>query len=126
MPKEKILIIDDNLTICKLLSSRLATYGYAVVSATSGPEGIKKAGEENPNLILLDITMPDMDGVEVGTKLRKDARTKAIPIIMLTARGERTVINLTLERFKPEGYVIKPFNPERLKEEIERVLKPSA
>ena len=112
----------DNITICKLLASRLSANNFTVVIALSGPEGLKKAAEESPDIILLDITMPDMDGVEVGMKLRKDPSTKNSPIIMLTAHGERTIINLTEERFKPEGYIIKPFNPEKLLEEIDRVL----
>jgi DNA-binding response OmpR family regulator len=124
MAKRKVLIIDDNVTICKLLASRLAANDFTVVIASNGPEGIKKAAAERPDVILLDITMPDMDGVEVGMRLRKDSFTKNIPIIMLTARGERTIINLTVERFKPEGYIIKPFNPEKLLEEIDRVLTP--
>ena len=122
MAKRKVLIIDDNLTICKLLASRLTANDFMVVIASNGPEGLEKAAAERPDIILLDITMPDMDGVEVGMKLRKEHYTKSIPIIMLTAHGERTIINLTEERFKPEGYVIKPFNPEKLLEEIERVL----
>jgi len=122
MPKKKILIIDDNLTICKLLATRLSANDFEVMIATSGLEGIKKAVIEKPSVILLDITMPEMDGVEVGMKLRQDSATKSIPIIMLTARGERTIINLTMDRFNPEGYVIKPFNPEKLLEEISRVL----
>jgi len=124
MAKRKILVIDDNLTICKLLASRLSANDFTVVIASNGPDGLKKAAVERPDIILLDINMPDMDGVEVGMKLRKDSFTKNIPIIMLTARGERTIINLTTERFKPEGYIIKPFNPEKLLEEISRVLTP--
>jgi len=124
MAKRKVLIIDDNATIGKLLASRLSANDFTVVIASNGPEGLKKAATERPDIILLDITMPDMDGVEVGMKLRKESFTKSIPIIMLTARGERTIINLTEERFKPEGYIIKPFNPEKLLEEIDRILNP--
>ena len=123
MAKARILIVDDNLTICKLLSTRLSSNGYTTTIANNGTDGLQKACIERPDLILLDITMPDMDGVEVGIKLRANPDTQKIPIIMLTARGERNIINLTQDRLKPEGYIVKPFNPERLLEEISQVLQ---
>ena len=124
MSKRKVLVVDDNLTICKLLSTRLAAYDFLVTIANNGPEGLQKAAQFAPDVILLDINMPEMDGIEVGMELKKSITTKNIPIIMLTAHGERTIMNLAMDRFKPDGYVVKPFNPDKLLEEINRVLEP--
>jgi CheY-like chemotaxis protein len=104
------------------LEIRLTANDYEVVIATSGQEGLDKAEAEKPDLMLLDVTMPEMDGIEVGTRLKQNEATKNIPVIMLTARGERNIINLAMQRFSPEGYIIKPFTPEKLLGEIERAL----
>jgi two-component system alkaline phosphatase synthesis response regulator PhoP len=122
MSKAKLLVIDDNAFICKLMASRLAANGYEVVIATSGAEGLKKAAEEKPDLILLDFTMPEMDGIEVGTKLKGTDATRNIPIIMVTARSEHAIVVKAMETFSPAAYITKPFNPEKLLSEVERVL----
>ena len=123
MSKGTILVIDDNATICKLLSTRLTTYDFTVTTANNGPEGIEKANKFIPDVILLDINMPEMDGIETGTKLKENISTKNIPIIMLTAHGERSIVNLAMDSFRPDGYIVKPFNPDKLLEEIQRVIK---
>jgi len=123
MAKNKLLVIDDNAFIGKLMASRLTANGYDVIIATSGAEGLIKAEQEKPSAILLDFTMPDMDGVEVGMKLRSHEATKNIPIIMVTARNEHAIVVKAMESFNPEAYLTKPFNPEKLLEEVKRVLK---
>ena len=123
MPKAKLLVIDDNAFICKLMASRLAANDYEVIIATSGAEGLTKAAEEKPDLILLDFTMPDMDGLTVGSKLKSGDKTRNIPIIMVTARSEHSVVVKAMETFAPSAYITKPFNPEKLLSEVERVLK---
>jgi len=125
MAKAKILVVDDNVTIGKLLEIRLTANDYEVIIATSGQEGLDKAVQEKPNLVLLDVTMPGMDGIEVGTRLHQNEETKKIPVIMLTARGERSIINMAMDQFSPHGYILKPFTPEKLLGEIERALKSS-
>ena len=122
MPKAKLLVIDDNPFICKLMASRLTANGYEVIIAVSGAEGLKKAVEEKPDLILLDFTMPDMDGIEAGTKLKGNEVTRKIPIIMVTARSEHAIVVKAMESFSPAAYITKPFNPEKLLSEVERVL----
>ena len=122
MAKAKILVIDDNPFICKLMASRLSANDYQISTATSGAEGLKKAADEKPDLILLDFTIPDMDGIQIGKKLRETENTKNIPIIMVTARNEHSLVVKVMEGFTPAAYVVKPFNPEKLLHEVERVL----
>ena len=123
MSKAKLLVIDDNLFIGKLMASRLVANDYEVLIATNGIEGLKKAAEEKPDLILLDFTMPDMDGIEVGTRLKNGNSTNNIPVIMVTARSEQALILKAMESFAPAAYLAKPFNPEKLLSEVERILK---
>ena len=122
MPQAKLLVIDDNPFICKLMASRLTANGYTVIIAANGTEGLKRAAEEKPDLILLDFTMPDMDGIEVGMKLKANEATRKIPIIMVTARSEHAIVVKAMESFSPAAYITKPFNPEKLLSEVERVL----
>lgn len=93
----KILIVDDEKNIVDIIAFNLKKEGYTVITATDGEEGVQKAMEENPDLILLDIMMPKMDGYEVCKKIREKKNT---PIIMLTARAEELdkVLGLELER----------------------------
>ena len=85
MPK-KILLVDDEQAIVDLLGAMLAQNGYEVVTALSGKSCLKKASENKPDLIILDVLMPDVDGFEVCKLLKEDETTKNIPVIMLTSR----------------------------------------
>ena len=123
MAKAKILVIDDNIFIGKLMATRLTANDYEVIIATCGAQGLEKAAQEKPQLILLDFTMPDMDGVQVGKKLKENPVTANIPVIMVTARSEHALVVKAMESFGPAAYVTKPFNPEKLLAEVERVLK---
>jgi len=86
--KKKILIVDDEPDFADMIKMRLEANDYEVVTANDGVEGLRKAEEENPNLILLDIMMPGMDGYEVLRRLKRGEGTQYIPIVMLTAKGE--------------------------------------
>src|SRR5678816_669936 len=83
---EKILIVDDDLDSLKLIGLMLQRHGYEVVAANSGTQAIAKASNDHPNLIILDVMMPDMDGYEVCRRLRANTETRPIPIIMFTAK----------------------------------------
>ena len=85
---EKILIVDDDLDTLRLVGLMLQRQGYNIVAATNGEQGLAKAFEEKPDLILLDVMMPDMDGYEVTRRLRKNPITATTPILMFTAKTQ--------------------------------------
>jgi DNA-binding response OmpR family regulator len=122
MSKPKILIVDDNKYICQLLQSRLNANGYQAVFANSGSEALKMAWSDVPDLILLDITMPEQDGFEVGKKLRENIATKFTPILMVTAQAQHSSIVRALADLSASGYIVKPFNPEELLKEVRAAL----
>jgi len=123
MAKAKILMVDDNPDILELMASRLEGNGYEIITALNGDEAIKKAKSDNPGLVLLDITMPVIDGFEVGRLLKANPGTKSIPIIMVTARSSQKDVSTALIEVGAADYIIKPFRPEELLDKIEKVLK---
>jgi DNA-binding response OmpR family regulator len=116
-----ILIIDDDAKLNQLLKDFLKDFGYAVITATRPTKGLKKLQQKSPNLVILDIMLPEMDGFEVCRAIRQ---TSKIPIIMLTARGEVTdkVVGLELGA---DDYLAKPFEPRELVARIQSVLRRS-
>lgn len=117
-----VLCIDDDQMILDFLETALTGYGYRVLSAFNGKEGLVKAVEQQPDLILLDIMMPDMDGWEVCQILKNNEETQKIPVIMVTARD--TVYDKIKGLKKGAmGYVTKPFNVKELLEEVRICLK---
>lgn len=120
--KHKVLIVDDEPDFVELLQLRLESEGYEVITAAEGKEGLEKAREVNPDVILLDVMMPKMDGYQVCRFLKFDEAYHNIPIIMLTARGQ--------ERDKAVGrdvgadaYITKPFENEELLVKMKELLK---
>ena len=109
MEKKKILIIDDEQDLVDFVKIRLETNGYQVVSAYNGEEGIVTCVRENPDLVLLDILIPKIDGFKVCQALKKDPSTAGIPIIMLTAK-DRTEDIKSAKEVGADGYIIKPFD----------------
>jgi DNA-binding response OmpR family regulator len=107
MPK-KILIIDDEKDLVNGLSFRLAANHYSVMKTYNGPEGLKAAETGSPNLILLDVSMPGMDGFEVLRRLKNNPKTQYIPVIMLTGRRESKYF-FKAEELGSADYIIKPF-----------------
>ena len=110
MAKEKILVIDDEEDILELLQYNLVREGYDVIPVASGEIGCEIAKRKQPDLILLDLMLPGIDGLEVTKALKKDLSTQNIPIIMLTAKGEEADIVTGLE-IGADDYITKPFSP---------------
>jgi len=111
MSKKKILVVDDEPQFRLLVQKRLQANGYDVVQAVDGADGLEKARTEKPDLILLDIMMPHMNGVEVLKVLKSEDTTRDIPVVMLTAKGETDLI-LDAQEIGAADYFIKPFEPE--------------
>jgi len=120
--KEKILIVDDEKDIVKMLSYNLKKEGYRTVEANDGEDALDLAGREHPDLILLDLMLPGIDGLEVCKQLKKEAKTSGIPIIMLTAKTQETDKIVGLE-LGADDYVSKPFSPKELIARIKAVLR---
>ncbi len=114
---KRILVIDDTKDILQVLSRRLDSWGYDVVTADSGEEGLRLAHEQRPDLILLDIMMPRMKGRDVCAQLKASEDTRAIPVIFLTALGLADHIKAGMD-LGAEDYIVKPFEPAELKERI--------
>lgn len=122
MAGEKILIIDDELHIVELLKYNLESNGYKVNYSLNGREGLMIAVEKKPDLILLDVMLPEMDGFDICKELKRDKETQAIPIIMLTAKGEEFDKILGLE-LGADDYITKPFSVRELLARIKAVLR---
>jgi len=120
--QKKILVVDDEQDLLDLISYNLQRNGYDVVSANSGTDVLETAAREEPDLILLDLMLPGVDGTEVARRLKTDSRTAQVPLIMLTAKGEETdvVVGLTLGA---DDYITKPFSMKILLARIAVVLR---
>ena len=119
--KAKILLADDEEDIKTVISLYLGSKGYEVVTAYDGLDAIDKAKTEKPDLILLDVMMPIMNGFEVCQKLQGDPETQNIPIIMLSAAAQSETITKSIE-LGAKDYIVKPFEPERLDKMIFKYL----
>lgn len=119
---KKILIVEDEQDILQLVKLYLEKEGFRVVTAMTGPEGLKQVKAEKPNLVVLDLMLPEMDGLEVCKRLRSMPDTVMLPIIMLTAKAEEsdTVIGLELGA---DDYVTKPFSPKALVARVKALLR---
>jgi DNA-binding response OmpR family regulator len=119
---EKILVVDDDLDTLRLVGMMLERQGYQILAASNGEQALDKARAEMPDLILLDLMMPDIDGVEVARQLRGDPRTQDILIIMFTAKGqtEDKIVGLDAGA---DDYITKPTQPRELIAHVKAVLK---
>lgn len=124
MRKELVLVVEDDEDILELLTFNLEAAGYQTASATDGYEGLQLARRKSPDLIVLDIMMPGMDGFEVCKELKRKSETADIPVIMLTARTEEVDRIVGLE-LGADDYVVKPFSPREIILRIKAVLKRS-
>ena len=118
---KKILIVEDELDLCRIMETRLQANGYQIISAQSGEEALKKAQSSHPDLIVLDILLPGMDGFEVFRQLKKKRKTKNIPVILLTSLDYEKAVSKGLE----EGaacFITKPYRRKDLLDEIENCL----
>ena len=122
MAKEHILVVEDEEDILELLRYNLAKEGFRVTGALSGEEAVRAARSTPPDLIVLDLMLPGMDGLTVCRELKMDAKTREAPIIILTAKGEEADIVAGLE-LGADDYVIKPFSPRVLLARLRAVLR---
>ncbi|MFN2299343.1 MAG: response regulator transcription factor, partial [Anaerolineales bacterium] len=122
MAAARILSIDDEMEILDLIRLILGRKGYEVEGAIGGEAGLAKAKAWKPDLILLDLMMPDMDGWEVFHRLRADEALADIPVVVVTARAQSIDRVLGLHVARVNDYVSKPFTPQDLVESVERVL----
>lgn len=122
MSKEKILVVDDEEDILELIRHNLAREGYLVVCAADGASAVHKAKSEKPDLIVLDLMLPGIDGLEVARNLKYNAQTSNIPIVMLTAKGDESDIVTGLE-IGADDYITKPFSPKVLIARIRAVIR---
>jgi two-component system, OmpR family, alkaline phosphatase synthesis response regulator PhoP len=122
MAKGTILVVDDEKDLIELVSYNLKKEGFAVKTAAHGEAGLAAARSEIPDLVLVDVMMPGMDGLELCRRLRSDARTALVPIIMLTAKSAESdrVVGLELGA---DDYVTKPFSPRELAARVKAVLR---
>lgn len=118
---KKIMIVDDEPGVVKMIRYLLEKNSYLVVSATEGEEGLKLIQEEKPDLILMDIMMPTLDGNEVMKRLKGSEATKDIPIIMLSALGQEGDVAKSLE-LGAIDYVVKPFHPQELLDRLKKLM----
>lgn len=120
--KKTILIVEDEEDILALIHYNLAREGYQVLTATNGEQGVKLAGEHQPDLVILDLMLPGIDGLQVCRELKQCDTTRHIAVIMLTAKGEEADIVIGLE-LGAADYVTKPFSPRVLLARIRTVLR---
>src|SRR3989338_8214737 len=122
MDKKKILLVDDEEDIIKMNMLRLIESNYEVISAADGREALEKAEKEIPDLILLDVVMSGMDGIQTLVKLKSNPVTSRIPVIMLSGIGEKAALNKARVSGAAD-FIDKPFNAEMLLEAIKKNLK---
>ncbi len=122
MSSETILIVDDEEDIIELIRFNLTNEGYSVLEAMSGEQAIKMANQQEPDLMVLDLMLPGIDGLEVTRYLRENEKTEHMPIVMLTAKGEESDIITGLE-LGANDYISKPFSPKVLIARIRSILR---
>jgi DNA-binding response OmpR family regulator len=122
MPKTKVLVIEDDRSLAEVLTYNLNVAGYEVLVATDGQDGLLKAQTKSPDIVLLDLMLPVVDGLDVCRRLRAGSATKDVPIIMLTAKGEESdeLIGFSLGA---DDYVTKPFSPRELAVRVKAVVR---
>ena len=119
--RETVLVADDSTTVLAMVSARLERAGYDVVTATRGDEALRLAKELHPRLVVLDVEMPGLDGVEVARQLRADESLAGLLIILLTAHTEAEDVATGLAA-GADDYLTKPFSPQELQARIEQLL----
>jgi two-component system, OmpR family, alkaline phosphatase synthesis response regulator PhoP len=122
MAKESVLVIEDDEDIQELVSYNLTKEGYQTTCVGSGEEGLKTVKSKLPNLVLLDLMLPGIDGLEICKLIKADPKTQHIPIVMLTAKGEESDVVTGLE-LGAEDYITKPFSPKVLVARIRTILR---
>lgn len=120
--QKKILLTDDEANIVRVVTARLRAYGYEVIAAADGEEALQLARREKPDLLLLDILLPRLDGFKVCQQLKADPEWKRVPIILFSAKTQDIDRQIGLES-GADAYISKPFQPELLIQTIQDLLK---
>ena len=120
MAAQKILVCDDERHIVRLIQVNLERQGYQVVTAYDGKEGLEKVKSEKPDMVVLDVMMPYMDGFEVLKHIRRDPETESLPVIMLTAKAQDKDV-FEGYHYGADMYLTKPFNPMELISFVKRI-----
>lgn len=121
-PLKRVIYFEDESEMVELVRIILGREGYQVKGVREGQLGLQVVKEELPDIILLDLMMPDMDGWEIFRQIKKDEATTNIPVIVITAKAQTVDKVLGLEIAKVDDYISKPFRPQELAERIEKVL----
>ena len=121
MGVKKVLVVDDDDRVREMIEFRLTLFGYEVVQATNGQEGLVAVRREQPDLVLLDVMMPELDGFQVCRRLKQDEATKGIPVVMLTAKAEAKDVTRAFES-GADDYVVKPYDPAVLQAKVKKNL----
>lgn len=121
VPDKTVLLVDDDPVILKLLQVNFEMEGYHVVTASDGVEGLARCHETNPAIVLCDIMMPNMDGLEVTRRLKGDPATKDIPIVLLSAKAQAGDVQAGIDAGANE-YLTKPFDPLELLDRVADIL----
>jgi two-component system, OmpR family, alkaline phosphatase synthesis response regulator PhoP len=121
MYQGKVLVVDDEVYILHILDFILGAESYDVVTATNGEQALQKVRDEKPDLVILDIMMPKLDGYETCRMIKNDTATKHIPVILLTAKGREIDQKLGRE-VGANDYITKPFSPNKLIERVQAIL----
>jgi DNA-binding response OmpR family regulator len=119
---EKILVVDDDREMVELIELFLSNAGFLTLSAYSGEEALEKTFKEKPDLILLDIMMPKIDGWEVLRRIKNDPEVQNTPVAFITARTQNIDKMIGLSVMKAAGYITKPFSKQELLTEVRRIL----
>ena len=121
MPKATVLVVDDDPVIQRLLQVNFEMEDYTVITAGDGVEGLERARKEKPDIVLLDIMMPKMNGLEVCAALKGDPKTNGIPVILLSAKAQSADLQAGSDT-GADDYVTKPFDPLELLEKVAEML----
>ena len=121
---KKILLVDDEPLILTVVTSRLKSAGYDVVTAADGEQALAKVSSEKPDLIILDVMMPKLDGFQTCAVLKQDQRFQKIPIIVFTAKAGEEAQDIGINDCGADAYLTKPFEPEKLFEKIKELISP--
>ena len=118
----RILVIDDEIHVLQLAQLGLGMEGFLIIPAMTGAEGLEKATSDPPDLILLDVNLPDISGLEVCRKLKASSTTRDIPVLFLSAMGQQQDVEKGLKAGGID-YVVKPFRVKQLRDQIQKILK---
>lgn len=123
---KRVVCVEDEAEMIDLIRLILGRKGFEVIGAQGGKKGLEVIREEKPDLVLLDLMMPDMDGWEVYQQLKADEETRNIPVIVVTAKAQSIDKVLGLHIAKVEDYISKPFSPQELMDSVDQVLERAA